>query len=330
MSSRVFRARTVYIVAGVWVLFLAAGGGRLIPSGSDAQNAFLTIAVVIEGLVIAFAIWQAVHWALTRPETSRSRKVRWILGVSVFAAFLVGEFFVYHDDGTETQSTSDSRPPVPTADRLDMSLEKNSTELLRDGNVAWVEWLTRSEHDGSYLRAFGRQTIAADKSSYRVEAGTKFVFKAPDQPARVFMADQAFPIPKSRDELRAIAQAVAQRARPSSEPVVPWSGDVYLYFTTYTEIKKDWTDGEFVEVDWASGGYTGDVGRAYIRIVKGRMISARDGFLGMGSRYKIMSGTVFDIKVPDLAVERHTASQNIYIAKSGWPPIGDLQPFFVK
>jgi len=50
----------------------------------------------------------------------------------------------------------------------------------------------------------------------------------------------------------------------------------------------------------------------------------------MGSRYKIMSGTVFDIKVPDLAVERHTASQSIYVAKSGWPPISDLQLFFVK
>jgi len=115
-----------------------------------------------------------------------------------------------------------------------------------------------------------------------------------------------------------------------SEPVVPWSGDVYLYFTTYTEIKKDWTDGELIEVDWASGGYSGDVGRAYIRIVNGRMISARDGNFLIGARYKIMPGAVFDIKVPSLAVERHTASQNIYIAKSGWPPIGDLQPFFAK
>jgi hypothetical protein len=61
------------------------------------------------------------------------------------------------------------------------------------------------------------------------------------------------------------------------------------------------------------------------------MISSSDGiFMLAGARYEILAGTVFDIKVPSLAVERHTADRNFYIAKSGWPPIGDLQLFFRK
>jgi hypothetical protein len=48
-------------------------------------------------------------------------------------------------------------------------------------------------------------------------------------------------------------------------------------------------------------------------VVRVESLTRRDGNFLMGARY-IMSGTVFDID----------------IAKSGWPPIGDLQPFFAK
>jgi hypothetical protein len=43
-----------------------------------------------------------------------------------------------------------------------------------------------------------------------------------------------------------------------------------------------------------------------------------------------VEGTVFDIKVPSLGVQRHTAERDFRIAKTGWPPIGDIQPFFSK
>ena len=38
----------------------------------------------------------------------------------------------------------------------------------------------------------------------------------------------------------AIVQAVSRGNRLSSEAVGPWSGHVYLVFSTRTEIKKDW------------------------------------------------------------------------------------------
>ena len=334
-----FRARTVYIAGGVWALasalFFAAGGQRFLPPGSDAGNTFLTIAVVIEGAVMAFAIWQVVHWALSRPpavETRRRRKVRWSLVLAGFVAFGVGEYFVYHDDGTARQSTLGDRRSVSAPDRLDAELfDDGALDLKRNGKVVWVEWLQRGERGGSYLRTLGGRTIVDDASGDQIGAGTTFVFKAPDAPARVFTADRELRVPTGKRDLPAIAKAVQSDARLLNEPVTPWTGEIAIHYGTRTEIKKDWSDGEIVEVDWASGGWAGEAGQAYLRIVNGRMISSSDGvFMLVGARYEIMAGTVFEIKVPSLSAERHTARTSFHIAKSGWPPIGDIQVFVVK
>lgn len=48
--------------------------------------------------------------------------------------------------------TVSARVLAPPPDRLDMSIEQNSTEQLRDGDIVWVEWLTRSER-GRFAQA---------------------------------------------------------------------------------------------------------------------------------------------------------------------------------
>jgi hypothetical protein len=259
-------------------------------------------------------------------------RLRSILGIGALMAFCVGEYFVYHDDGTEKQDALSSRRSVAAADRLDSELfDDGVLDLRRNGKVVWVEWLQRSDRGGSYLRTLGGGTIVDDSSGDQIGAETRFVFKAPDSPARVFMTERDVSVPTSKRSLPAIAAAVESHARALNEPVTPWTGEIVSHYGTRTEIKKDWSDGELVEVDWASGGWTGEAGQAYLRIVSGQMISSSDGiFMLAGARYEILAGTVFDIKVPSLAVERHTADRNFYIAKSGWPPIGDLQLFFRK
>lgn len=81
MFLRSFRARTFYIVAGLWflaiLLFFAIGVERWISPGSTASLVLIVVMVVSLWVPILFAIWQGVHWALTRS----SRKIEKTLGV---------------------------------------------------------------------------------------------------------------------------------------------------------------------------------------------------------------------------------------------------------
>ena len=48
-----------------------------------------------------------------------------------------------------------------------------------------------------------------------------------------------------------MARQIVAEATPLNEAVKPWAGYVNIPHTFQKEIKKDWTDGELVEVDWA-------------------------------------------------------------------------------
>jgi hypothetical protein len=68
--SRVFRARTVYIGAAAWlaayVLFFMMHGERLVSPDSTAFVALIVASAFIPTFTFVFALWQGVHWALTR------------------------------------------------------------------------------------------------------------------------------------------------------------------------------------------------------------------------------------------------------------------------
>jgi hypothetical protein len=81
MFRHIFRARTLYIVAGLWwlalLLFISAGMGRWFSAGSTAYLVQVVVILVSVWVPIVFAIWQGVHWALSRP----TRKIEKTLGV---------------------------------------------------------------------------------------------------------------------------------------------------------------------------------------------------------------------------------------------------------
>ena len=72
--SRVFRARTVYIGAAVWlaayILFFMVHGERLISPDSTAFIVLIVICAFVPTFTFVFALWQGVHWAMTRGTTS--------------------------------------------------------------------------------------------------------------------------------------------------------------------------------------------------------------------------------------------------------------------
>jgi hypothetical protein len=72
--SRVFRARTVYIGAALWLaayaLFFMAHGERLVSPDSTAFIVLIVACAFIPTFTFVFALWQGVHWALTRGATS--------------------------------------------------------------------------------------------------------------------------------------------------------------------------------------------------------------------------------------------------------------------
>ena len=82
MFHGISRARTFYIVAGVWFLALlllfSAGMDRWFPAGSTTSLVLIVAMTVSLWVPVVFAIWQGVHWALSRP----ARKIEKTLGVA--------------------------------------------------------------------------------------------------------------------------------------------------------------------------------------------------------------------------------------------------------
>jgi hypothetical protein len=72
--SRIFRARTVYIGAAIWLaaysLFFMAHGERLVSPDSMTFIVLIVACAFIPTITFVFALWQGVHWALTRGATS--------------------------------------------------------------------------------------------------------------------------------------------------------------------------------------------------------------------------------------------------------------------
>jgi hypothetical protein len=68
--SRVFRARTVYFGAALWlalyILFFAVHGERLIDPDSTAFVGLIVVCALVPTFTFVFALWQGVHWAMTR------------------------------------------------------------------------------------------------------------------------------------------------------------------------------------------------------------------------------------------------------------------------
>jgi len=209
-------------------------------------------------------------------------------------------------------------PPRPP-ERLDSKVYPDSRVMLRYGReVVWIEWLTRSERGGSFLRALNG-TIGDQKEGYEIAQDTKFVFKAPDDSARVYIARQDFRVPTNRKESAAIARAVQEHSSPLNEPAPSWTGEIVMSFNNRQEIKKDWSDGPLVEVDWALG---------YIRLVSGRMQPTNDGVNGFGSLYEIFAGSVIDVELAGMAEkQRHTVAKDFFISKNTAPRIGLIQTF---
>lgn len=76
MFRHIFRARTFYLVAGLWFLALMVFFWANPPS-ADAAN-WLVSLVVLEfslWIPIVFAIWQGVHWALSRPSRTIEKRL---------------------------------------------------------------------------------------------------------------------------------------------------------------------------------------------------------------------------------------------------------------
>jgi hypothetical protein len=68
--SRVYRARTVYVGAAIWLaassLFFMVHGERLVTPDSTAFIVLIVICAVVPTFTFVFALWQGVHWVMTR------------------------------------------------------------------------------------------------------------------------------------------------------------------------------------------------------------------------------------------------------------------------
>jgi hypothetical protein len=68
--SRVYRASTVYIGAAIWlaayILFFMVHGERLINPDSTSFIVLIVVCAFVPTFTFVFALWQGVHWAMTR------------------------------------------------------------------------------------------------------------------------------------------------------------------------------------------------------------------------------------------------------------------------